>query len=419
MATINFEVKSNSENATIYVRVSLDRKRVYRRKSGYSINSKDWSKATKSPKNNDVDLKNQKAKLDKFKLKLTQLVNLAIEDNVNIDGTWLQDQIDVLHGRRKLVSLDILVNYFDHYINNLPTKIRPNGTQGTKKTTITKYKTLKGKIVAFEKFRNKRILVKDVNLEFRTEFITYLRDIENLGLNTIGRYIPFVKSVCRDAKVNGIETHHQLDAVKGYTVKAEKLILVIDELELMLNKDFQREALENARDWLVLGCYVGQRVSDLLFLTKDNLIFRNGLDFIELTQQKTDKAVVIPVHPIVKQILERRGGGFPRKISASKFNLHIKEVARLSGLTEIIYGGKIDPETNRKAYGYYPKYELVTSHICRRSFASNFYGDIPTALLIKITAHSSEKQFLEYIGKSEIDHAQQLAEYWMVKSKKN
>ena len=36
----------------------------------------------------------------------------------------------------------------------------------------------------------------------------------------------------------------------------------------------------------------------------------------------------------------------------------------------------------RKKSGIYAKHELVTTHICRRSFATNFYGDIPTALLI-------------------------------------
>jgi hypothetical protein len=33
-------------------------------------------------------------------------------------------------------------------------------------------------------------------------------------------------------------------------------------------------------------------------------------------------------------------------------------------------------------------------------------------LLIKITAHSTEKQFLTYVGKSEIDTAQQIAEFY-------
>ena len=81
----------------------------------------------------------------------------------------------------------------------------------------------------------------------------------------------------------------------------------------------------------------------------------------------------------------------------------------------------MNKETKRREFGKFPKHKLVTSHICRRSFSSNFYGDIPTALLKSITGHSTEKQFLEYIGKSETDQAEQLAEYWTkeaLKSKK-
>jgi len=45
------------------------------------------------------------------------------------------------------------------------------------------------------------------------------------------------------------------------------------------------------------------------------------------------------------------------------------------------------------------------------SFPSNLYGNIPTALLISISAHSTERQFLEYIGKFANDNAIQLAEF--------
>jgi hypothetical protein len=60
----------------------------------------------------------------------------------------------------------------------------------------------------------------------------------------------------------------------------------------------------------------------------------------------------------------------------------------------------------------FPKYELITSHVGRRSFATNNYGRIPTALLINVTGHATEAMFLEYIGKTETEKAKQLAEYF-------
>jgi hypothetical protein len=74
----------------------------------------------------------------------------------------------------------------------------------------------------------------------------------------------------------------------------------------------------------------------------------------------------------------------------------------------------IDKENSvkRKKSGTFEKWELVSSHIGRRSFSTNNYGKIPTSLLIGATGHSSEKMFLEYIGKTDSQKAIQLAEYF-------
>ena len=43
---------------------------------------------------------------------------------------------------------------------------------------------------------------------------------------------------------------------------------------------------------------------------------------------------------------------------------------------------------------------LVISDVARRSFATNHYGKIPTPILMKLTGHSRESTFLEYVGKN-------------------
>lgn len=40
-----------------------------------------------------------------------------------------------------------------------------------------------------------------------------------------------------------------------------------------------------------------------------------------------------------------------------------------------------------------------------------FYGKIPTSILMDITAHSTEKMFLSYIGETTYDNAYQMVEY--------
>ncbi len=170
--------------------------------------------------------------------------------------------------------------------------------------------------------------------------------------------------------------------------------------------------LDNARDWLVISCETGQRVSDFMRFKSDMIRNEGKVPLIEFTQVKTGKIMAIPLSKRVRAVLEKRGGEFPRRITDQRYNEYIKEVAKIAGITQEIPGSKIDKERKRKVSGVFPKYELVTSHIGRRSFATNNYGHIPTSLLINVTGHATESMFLEYIGKTVTEKAIQLAEYF-------
>ncbi len=58
------------------------------------------------------------------------------------------------------------------------------------------------------------------------------------------------------------------------------------------------------------------------------------------------------------------------------------------------------------------KWEAITSHIGRRSFASNFYGKIPTALLMEATGHSTEQMFNRYISSADTERTRALMAYF-------
>ena len=142
-----------------------------------------------------------------------------------------------------------------------------------------------------------------------------------------------------------------------------------------------------------------------------------GQKYLEFTQQKTNARMKIPLLKKVQDILFKRGGEFPRKISDVNLNLYIKQVCEISGINEIVYNGKVmvveredKSKIIRKVFGSYPKYELVTSHIGRKSFASNFYEKIPTAYLLNFTGHTTEKQLLTYINKTDVEKAKSTAQ---------
>ena len=115
----------------------------------------------------------------------------------------------------------------------------------------------------------------------------------------------------------------------------------------------------------------------------------------------------------------------PYKISIQQFNLHIKEVCKISGIDELIKDSKITVtekgkgnKEKRKVSGIYPKWELMASHVCRRSFCTNLYGVLPTPMIMSISAHSSEQMLLNYIGKDSLDFAQQIADFYTLQALK-
>jgi integrase len=195
--------------------------------------------------------------------------------------------------------------------------------------------------------------------------------------------------------------------------------LTFDEINKLENikKKKLTDSLKNSRDWLVISCYTGQRISDFMRFTDEQIRIENGKNLIEFTQKKTGKIMTIPLHPKVLEILKKRKGKFPYPISDQKYNDQIKIVGRLAGLTEKVKGSKkteTEPDSKiyRKESGLFEKCELITSHIGRRSFATNFYGNIPTTYLIYVTGHSTEAMFLNYIGKSNKDLAMELTNYF-------
>ena len=426
MATINYQLQSKSENAPIYLRLSLGRGKVFRRKTSLSINPKNWSD-TSQPKQTTPENKNTASKLRKLKDFILDEVNNANTKGADIDGDWLQSKIDLHFNKFEVVELDYITEYGKYFIKNLKYKTNDK----TKKIGVTiatqkKYQTIVNKLIAFDKYKKVRTKLVDVNLKFRIELIDYFSEVDKLSDNTIGRYLKFVKSICLDADKNGFKVSSQLKDFMGFSIDAPKVILNLNEIEQIKNTKFVSDAHEIAKDWLIIGCFTGQRVSDLLRMNTSFIEHIQDFNFIVLTQQKTKKTVQIPIHFEVQEVLDKRNGEFPpmfsKNIDSSKtmFNRYLKQLSKLAGIDVMVTGNKFDEKKKRYITGVYPKYELVASHICRRSFASNHYASelYPTPILMNITAHKTEKMFLTYIGKEPIDYGIQLAKIWQKEGKK-
>ena len=272
-----------------------------------------------------------------------------------------------------------------------------------------KLTTIQTKLKEFQNYRKKNILITDVDEIFMNEFIDYYK-LNNYAHNTTQREFSFIKTVCKKAKFLGMQVSHQLEGLNIKPKKVDSIYLTPEELELIENTNFEDELLNNVKDWLIISVNCGQRVSDFMRFSTDMIRDEGENKFIEFTQQKTGKLMTVPLHRKILNILNQRNFQFPDKIGHQEYNQLLKKVCEIAGLTYETYGGK--QIGHRKVYGEYKKFELVSSHIGRRSFATNNYGQIPTSYLIYITGHKTEDMFLNYIGKSNKDIAVEIAKYF-------
>lgn len=289
--------------------------------------------------------------------------------------------------------------------------------------SVKSHNTIKGYITCLNKIeeyqRRKRIKLEfnDINISLYNDLRRWFIG-EGYSDNYFGMIAKTIKTVCREAVNEGIECdgfqHKDFTAIQndvynvylsedelqqmytlGLSIESVKSVFGITSDEKARRK---QKSLNLARDIFLMGCYTGLRISDISRLESANI---DG-NLIRITTQKTGADVVIPIHPIVRQILLK---GEILKMSDQHVNLRIKELARMAGINEEVLVTKIIG--GRKIQETVPKYNLVSTHTARRSFATNAYkSGVPTIAIMKITGHTKESTFLKYIKVSAEENAE-------------
>lgn len=356
--------------------------------------------------------------LDLKKTILSEYNNSYVTGQI-INKAWLQSIISKVFNRPtgevNLINTDAniyLSDFANHWIKNDGKTWKVAHNKVIDKTTLGQYQNSVDNLMEFEKFFNRKIVMKDIVIDDFYEFINYLQEECDYNVSTIERIIGRIKFFCNRSSENGIKISNAYSK-RIYLEKEEEIEGVyLNEGEVIeiYKKDFSfDEKLQIAKENLLIGIFTGLRVSD--YLTKLDLSNIKD-EYITITTQKTKTKVVIPVHRIVKEIISSRFGQLPPKIDEYEFGKSIKTIGMICEFDNLVYGKKWNSETSRKERGYFKRYELFTTHICRRSMASNLYGKIPDNSILSILGWSNIKMLLKYVQTSKKEHADKLSAYW-------
>lgn len=235
-----------------------------------------------------------------------------------------------------------------------------------------------------------RISFDDVDMKFYEDFCRWMDEVKNYRANTEGTQIKNLKAAMNAAYKEGLHTNTAYLNFKKPQEEVDNVYLTQAELDALYALPLSGYK-EKARDIFLVGCYTAMRWSDFSRLQEKDI---TG-DTIYFTHKKTGYRVSIPLHPIVREIIDKYGGKVPA-LSEQKLNKYIKEVCRDAGMTQFVT--KVFHKGGGRTEEVREKCDLVSSHTARRTAATNMYiSGVPAYNIMLITGHTSEATFRKYI----------------------
>ncbi|WP_300433730.1 site-specific integrase [Christiangramia sp.] len=404
MANAKFILKepNSKEDTLVYLFFNYQYKR-FKYSTGEKILPKFWNPSKQRAKETRKfrEYPEFNARLNLFENAINTVFRRLLNDGVQPNNPLLKENLEAELSGKVLQNKKItLFKFIQEYIEE---------SKGNKKLgTIKVYNTTFNYLEKYAKATQKDIDFDTINLSFYNRYIKYLTVDNNLSDNTAGKHIKTIKTFMNEATDRGLNENLDFKKRKFKTIREESdsIYLTNAELEKFEKLDLSSSPkLEKTRDLFLIGCYTGLRFSDFTQIKPENILDNNSK--IQIRTQKTGERVTIPLHKTVRKILAKYDNQLPKAYSNQVMNRYLKDVASLAGLKHTVQrtikrAGKIEKEPVKK-------FNLVTTHTARRSFATNlFLADIPAISIMKITGHKSERSFLKYIRVTQEQNADKL-----------
>lgn len=315
-------------------------------------------------------------------------------------------------------KLHTFFGYYEDFIERTKNgkRLQPKNAKRFSKDTIQIYENTLNRLKNFQKTIKRIIDFNTIDLDFYYDFLQYLTDEMNLSTNTIGKDIKTLKTVLNDATERGFNTNLAFRS-KSFvtpTEESDSIYLNNDELSEMISLDLSdNQELDNGRYLFLLGCYTGLRYSDFSLLTLDHI---NG-GYIEIKQKKGNARITIPVRKEFVKLLDDHNGRLPKNLDNGSMNKLLKVLGKkMKYLNCKVY--KSITKGGVKVEHAFNKWELLTTHTARRSFATNlFLAGVNHMTIMAITGHKTYNSFIKYIKLDGKDHAIILNDFLNGKSK--
>jgi integrase len=234
----------------------------------------------------------------------------------------------------------------------------------------------------------------------------YLRNDRNglpVGLfdDTVFKYFTNLKAFISWSEKRGYQVNNSHKTWQIIKRKHPPISLTSEELDILSKVELPKH-LDVARDYLLLECYTGQRISDIIrFDQKDYCDYK-----WTLTPKKGDRlsSKTVTVHFVgysepALYILGKYNFKLP-KVSEQKINQSIKEACRIAGINESMYTERWSGNRKIRITGY--KYEFISTHSGRKTFITLALSHgMPVEYIMELTGISEYQTLSHYRAKFE------------------
>ena len=206
------------------------------------------------------------------------------------------------------------------------------------------------------------------------DFEIYLKTVVSLKSNSATKTLKFFKTVVIFAQKCGVMTHDPFLNHHFHLEPVDRGFLTDEEIQRIMQKDFEIPRLEMVRDVFIFSCFCGLAYIDVAYLTQENIITLDNRPWIIINRQKTNVQSNIPLLEIPQMILDKYKGKTKDNrllpvLSNQKINAYLKEIADLCGI--------------KKRLSY---------HLARHTFATMLLSKgVPIESVSKMLGHTNIK----------------------------
>lgn len=403
MTLINFYLRdATSKNETlIYLIFNYDNQRI-KVSTGFSILPLYWNKKThriresiEFPHHADINEKLE----DQSRIILKLYHNYRSQGTIPESDSLKKEFKEAQENPNRVV---VAKSFWDHFENFIEYKKRELGDVRDYTNSLRKH------LLATQKKFGKELsyaAIKNLNSGFIECFEKYLtyealnsNGEKGLSTNTIGKQFKNLKVFLNWSFDRDIVARFSIKHLVTRTEEVDNIYLTDKEIEKLAALSLVSEQEKIVRDLFLIGCETALRFSDFTRLAKEHI--RD--DEIHFRPKKTEGSannkVVIPISSRLDKVLKKYEYSPPSFESGNvtEFNKIIRRIAEKAKIdSDVVITKKIAGKTSEITY---KKFELVSSHTCRRTFCTLKYLDeMPAQIIMKFSGHKTERAFMRYL----------------------